>query len=293
MKLKFIILPFFLIFVYSGILKSGNDSLVFISAFGDFQKAVSVSTAREEFIFVSDIQTNKIHKLSALGSEIASFGGPGQGDNELNMPYSIDATNGLDVIAADYLNNRIKRLDMNLNFIMSFSFYNYNLTAESSKKIFNPSGVTTLTSGDLFILCDATNYKAAKINDYSEVSLVFGNSNLGAEKMEEPAKIVKGNELDIWILDKGSNNILNFNNFGIFLKKLTPPEKSPVISIAYFNDNLFILHKSGLMIYDLKKGQYSDFYLYPYIKNLKDIALLDKSTVLLLSLNMIYKYSIN
>ena len=268
------------------------DSLQFIDSFGKFQNAVSISTAREEFIFVSDIQSNKIYKFSAGGKELASFGGSGLGQNELNQPYSIDASNGLDVIVADYQNNRIKRLDINLNYILSFDFNSYNLTAESDKKIYNPRSVLTISSGEVFVICDATNYKAAKINDYSDISVVFGSNSIGYDKLENPVKIVRGNQLDLWILDKKTNDLVNFNNFGVFVKKIANREKSPIISIAYFNDNLFILHPNGLIIYDLKKGQYSNFYSIPDIKNLTDIALLGKNTVLFLTKDSVHKYSI-
>ncbi len=61
-----------------------------------------------------------------------------------------------------------------------------------------------------------------------------------------------------------------------------------IISIAFFNDNLFILHSGGITVYDLKKGQYSKYYSIPQIKNLTDIALIDKSTVLLLSKDSVH-----
>ena len=268
------------------------DSLFFKGTLGNFKNAVSISTAREEFIFVSDLEDNKIYKLSTTGVELASFGGSGLGPNELNQPYSIDASNGLDVLVADYQNNRIKRLDINLNYILSFDFNSYNLTAESSKKIYNPNGVMTLSTGEVYVLCDATNYKAARINDYSEISIVFGSNSLGAERLEEPVKIVKGNQLDMWILDKKTGDLINFNNFGVFVKKITKRGNSPIKSIAYFNDNLFILHANELIVYDLKKGQFSKFYRFPAIKNLTDIAVIDKNTVLLLSKDSVHKYSI-
>lgn len=268
------------------------DSLQFIGSIGKFQNAVSISTAREEFIFVSDIQANKIYKFTTGGLELASFGGSGLGQNELNLPYSIDASNGLDVIVADYQNNRIKRLDINLNYILSFDFNSYNLSAESDKKIYDPLSVLTISSGEVFVICDATNYKAAKINDYSDISVVFGSNSIGYDKLDDPVKIVRGNQLDLWILDKKTNDLVNFNNFGVFVKKISNRENNPIISIAYFNENLFILHPNGLIIYDLKKGQYSKFCSFPAIKNLTDIAVLDKNTVLLLSKDMVHKYSI-
>ncbi|GEM_PF-1222270 len=269
-----------------------NDSLVFKGTIGKFKNAVSISTTREEFIFVSDLEDNKIYKLSTMGVELASFGGSGLGQNELNQPYSIDASNGLDVLVADYQNNRIKRLDINLNYILSFDFNSYNLTAESSNKIYNPNGVMTLSTGEVYVLCDATNYKAARINDYNEIGIFFGSNSIGAERLDEPVKLVKGNQLDMWILDKKTGELLNFNNFGVFVKKISKRGKNPIKSIAYFNDNLFILHPNELIIYDLKKGQYSKYYSFPEINGLTDIAVLDKNTVLFLTKDSVHKYSI-
>lgn len=266
-----------------------NDSLLLIDSFGKFQNAVSVSTAREEFIFVSDLEANTVYKFNRAGKQLAAFGGSGLGQNELNQPYSIDASNGLDVLVADYQNNRIKRLDINLNYILQFDFNAYNLTAESSKKIFNPNGVMTLSTGEVYVLCDATNYLVARINDYSDVNLVFGSNTIGIEKLDKPAKIVKGSQLDMWILDKKNSDLMNFNNFGVYVKRLeNKDKKNPVISIAFFNDNLFILHSYGITVYDLKKGQYSIYYSIPQIKNLTDIAVIDKSTVLLLSKDSVH-----
>ncbi len=269
-----------------------GDSLVYSGKIGKFQNAVSISTAREEFIFVSDLQSNKIFKLSINGKELASFGGSGLGLNELNQPYSIDASNGLDVLVADYQNNRIKRLDINLNFILSFDFNTYNQTAESSKKIYNPTSILTISSGEVFVICDAVNYKVAKINNYNDVQIVFGSNSFGYDRLDIPSKIVKGNQLDLWILDKKTNDLVNFNNFGIFSKKIENREKSDIISVANFNYNLFILHPSGLVVYDLKKGQYSKYYSFPEIKNLTDIAVLDKNTVLFLSKDTVHKLTI-
>lgn len=269
------------------------DTLLILNSFGKFQNAVSITTSREEYIFVSDLDANSVYKFSRTGAQLAAFGGAGLGQNELNQPYSIDATNGLDVLVADYQNNRIKRLDINLNFILQFDFNSYNLTAESSMKIYNPSGIMTLSTGEVYVLCDASNYKAAKINDYSEVSIVFGSANLGIEKLENPSKIVKGSQLDMWILDKKSGDLVNFNNFGVYLKRLeNPDKKNPVISIANFNDNLYILQSNGLTVYDLKRGKYSMFFYIPQIKNLTDIAVIDKSTVLLLSNDAVHIFGI-
>jgi hypothetical protein len=219
LKLKSIILiTLTSLSLFAGTLFAKDDSLKYLGNFGHFRNAVSISSARGEFIFVSDLETNKIFKFSKDGKELASFGGAGLGDNELNQPYSIDASNGLDVLVADYQNNRIKRLDLNLNFIQSFDFNSYNLTAESSRKIFNPRSIMTMSTSEIFVICDATNYRAAKLNDYSEVSIIFGSKSVGIDKLDSPVKIVKGNQLDVWILEDGQMKF-NFSNFGTYSKR--------------------------------------------------------------------------
>lgn len=186
---------------FAGSVFSQDDSLIYLGSFGNFRNAVSISSAREEFIFVSDLESHKILKFSGDGKELASFGGAGLGENELNQPYSVDATNGLDVLVADFQNNQIKRLDINLNFILSFDFNNYNQTAESSAKIYNPRSVMTISTGDIFVICKASGYSAAKLSDYSIVSFLFGSNSVGADRLDQPVKIIKGNQLDLWILD--------------------------------------------------------------------------------------------
>lgn len=291
MKIKLYILILLSILVNYGSAQDPlTNKLELVSSFGSFQNSVSVSTSREEFIFVSDLDANKIYKLSTEGVTLATFGGTGLGNNELNQPYSVDAGNGLDVLVADYQNNRIKRLDINLNYISQFDFNAYNQTAESQDKIYNPKGTASLSTGEVFTLCDATNYKVAKVSDFIELKLLFGSNALGFDRVDTPHKIIRGSQLDLWIFDKATNEILNFNNFGTYVKKLSP--KDTIINIAFYNDNLFILHKGYISVYDLKKGQYVKLYSFSDIKGLKDIALLDKSTVLLLSANNITKYKI-
>ncbi|MBZ0202770.1 MAG: hypothetical protein K8I03_07125 [Ignavibacteria bacterium] len=291
--MKKLLVYILLIIVVSEYSANGQDSLQLTGSIGKFTNAVSISSSREEFIFVSDIAENKIYKLDIDGSEVASFGGTGLGNNELNQPYSVDASNGLDVLVADFQNNRIKRLDYSLNFLLSFDFNSYNLTAESTKKIYNPKSILTLSSGEIFVLCDASNYKASKINDYNDVSILFGSNSIGAERLENPVKMVKGNQLDLWILDKGTNEIVNFTNFGVFSRKIKSKFDEAILSVCNFNNNLYILYESGLLIYDLKRGQYTEsYYKYPYIKNITDITVFDKNTVLFLSKNMAHKFRI-
>lgn len=271
------------------------DSLHFIDTFGKFQNAQAVSASREEFIFVTDIQTNQIHKFNASGKEILTFGGSGFSNNELNVPMAIDASNGLDVYVCDYQNNRIQRYDLSLNYIATFNFNTYNLIADNSRKIYYPYGIVFLNTSEIFVLADASTYKIVKLKSLDEVSLLFGSSSAEFEKIINPQKVVRGANLDIWILDKDADAVLNYDNYGTFVRKLKNTETSPIISISYYKNNLYILNSRSLVIYDLKKEQYDSYYNY-YVnntENISDLTAFKEDTVLILTNKKVYKYSLN
>jgi hypothetical protein len=181
--------------------------------------------------------------------------------------------------------------DTILIFISLQHLITYNLTADNSRRIFYPYGIAFLNTSEIFILADATNYKAAKLKAFEDVSNVFGNSNIGADNLVSPKKIVKGTNLDVWILDAGTDDIVNFDNYGTYVKRLRNPEKDSIISISYYVDCLYILKKSSITIYDLAKGGYAAFYYFEKIsENLKDLAVINKNNILILSDKKIYKY---
>ena len=271
------------------------DSLYFIDSFGKFQSAQAISASREEFFFVTDIQTNQIHKFDSKGKELLTFGGSGFSNDELNIPMAIDASNGLDVYVCDYQNNRIQRYDISLNFIATFNFNTYNLIADNSRKIYYPYGIAFLNTSEIFVLADASTYKVVKLKSLDEVSLLFGSNSAEYEKITNPKKVVRGANLDVWILDKEEDAVFNYDNYGTFVKKLKNPDTSPIISIAYYKNNLYILNNKSLIMYDLKKEQYGKYHNFHINKTdvIKDLTAFKDDVVLILTTGKVYKYSLN
>ena len=267
-----------------------TDSIFAMNSFGEFSDASSISSSRGEFIFVSDIGKNQIFKFDVNCNLLQTYGGTGLGKYELNQPVSIDASNGFDIFISDQLNNRIIRLDYKLNLISIFEFNIYNIQAENSNKIFNPASLTTISTGNLFVLCDAGNYRSVRIKDFNDIDLFFGQyfDNIG-----DPVKIVKGISLDIWILDKSSNQLMNFNNLGIFVKKVKLSESLSPISIAYIDKNLAVIAKGILYFYDIETSKYSRAYYFPEIEKIKDISFLDDKTLFVLSKNRVFILKLN
>jgi len=264
-----------------------------VSQFGDFEKAASISVSREEFIFVSDVQTNKIYKYSREGIKLLSFGGTGTGTEQLNNPIAIDASNGLDVFVADCQNNRIQRYDLQLRYIATFDFNVYNLTADVRGQIYYPSGVAALTTSEIFVIVDAGNTKLAKLKSFDEISFLFG-SPVGFDRVLSPRKIIKGPGLSIYVLDAQVNEVLHFDNYGTYVDRIRTPNGAPIISIAFYNDNLYILTVNSLTSYNIMKKRLDSVYLLPINKwnNIVDCAFLDNDNLLVLDYSRVSKLKI-
>ena len=283
------------VFLLTSIFFPKPDTLIFENSFGNFQNAVSISTAREEFIFVCDTRANQVIKFSAKGEQLTSIGGAGFGQNELNRPEGIDASSGLDVYVCDYQNNRIQKYDLNLSYITTFDFNNYNVTALNSDKIFFPASIAFLSTSEIFVLADASQYRMVKLKSFDEVNLLFCSGNLGVDKLYNPTKIARGSNLDIYILDKYTNDVINFDNYGTYVRRLDNPDSAKIVSISYYGDELYILKDKYLVTYDLKAQRYSNLYfINPFEKvTFVDITVLKKSKILILTTNKVMSFNIN
>jgi DNA-binding beta-propeller fold protein YncE len=274
-------------------IKSSADTLIYSKVYGNFQNAVSISSGRGEFVFVSDAGTNQVFKFTTEGKNTAKFGGTGFGLNELSSPISIDATDGLDVFVCDYQNNRIQKLDYKLNFITGFDFNQYNLTAENSKKILYPAGITILSTGDIAVLINNSEFKAALIKSLSDVNIFMG-SNFGYDRIGAPKKIVRGKELDLWILDGETGESVNFSSTGQYIKRLKPEVTDNVLNITFFDNNLYMLTGKNIIKYDLKAGKFDKIVEFSIegLEKINDFTLLNNSTFLFLTSKKVYEFNL-
>lgn len=71
-------------------------------------------------IYVADAVQQKIHVLNMQGKHLFSFGGPGDGEGQFNLPISVATTSNNELIVADSFNARIQVFDINGNFKRAF-----------------------------------------------------------------------------------------------------------------------------------------------------------------------------
>ena len=72
-------------------------------------------------IYVSDgYSNNRIHKFSAAGEWIKSWGGPGDGPGQFNLPHCVRVDRHNRVLVADRSNNRIQFFDTDGKYLMEW-----------------------------------------------------------------------------------------------------------------------------------------------------------------------------
>ena len=204
-----------------------------VKSMGKFANASSISINDAGYIFVSDIDNNKIFKLDTLGNEIINIGGYGWGNESFDEPIHLFA-NILNVFVSDKNNNRVQIFDKDLNYLSSISSNNLDI----SESIFAyPLASAISNQGEVFLL-DSDNIRIIKYSLNGNYLLDIGNNDSGDFLLNEPIDFVLSNNNEIFVID--GNQLLVYDQFGNSIKKLSLPINPNKINIykniIYLND---------------------------------------------------------
>ncbi|NPV11470.1 MAG: hypothetical protein HPY57_06745 [Ignavibacteria bacterium] len=191
----------------------------------------------KNFIILISNETNEVIKINLDGEIQKIIGGFGWSESQFDYPSSITST-AIEIYVADFNNHRIQRFDHNLNFISS-------LSSSDNIKFEYPISITLSSKGDLYIL-DSKNKKVLKINSFKKLERVFGNYESGNVILAEPKLIKLDSSQRIYVLDK--DQILVFDEFGSFIKKIPIPEKlkNEIVDFQVYQNSIYFLTERNL-----------------------------------------------
>lgn len=260
-----------------------SQELLYIREIGSFQSASAISINQSAFIYVSDLRTNEIYKLDTLGNELKSIGGYGWSASSFDNPSDLFA-NTLNVYVADRNNDRIQIFDKDLNYLSEISSNKGN---EKFQFRF-PGAVGVNSQGDLFLL-DTDNARILKFNFRGEFISEIGGFESGSFILNKPKDLTINNSNQIILLDSddivffdqfgnliiktkqmGKITNLNFSSNCLILtgdsfigvlnggeynrlnetKLFNLPSGEKAVDAAIFNDKLFVLTESRILIYN-------------------------------------------
>ncbi len=236
-------------------------------------------------IYVVDRGSSEIFRLDTLGNVEKSIGGYGWGESSFDEPSDIFAST-LNVYVADKNNDRIQFLDRQLNFL---SHFKNSDTEPEERRFAYPTCFGISVQGDMYIL-DSDNQRIIKYTLSGEYQQDIGNYEAGEYALSAPlrfaispsGRIYVINREQIFIYDqygagiskldtgfepeniniRGKYLLLNDENTLVILDlwgkrkpiKFTPGEREdePVIDAEIFNNKLYILLESNILVYDSK-----------------------------------------
>jgi len=183
---------------------------------GEFNNPQGISIDLTGNIYVVDTGNHRIQKFDNRGNFILQRGGFGWEDNQFEEPVDICASTGLDVFVVDRNGAKISRFDKDLNFISSLRTDSDGL--EENAFLF-PVSITLSQQGDLFII-DGENNKIIKMNFLGKIDFNFGAFDIARDYLKTPVKITINRNNLLFISDKTLGEILIFDYFGNFLRKI-------------------------------------------------------------------------
>jgi hypothetical protein len=249
----------YLLLILNLFLFNSDSILVKSSEVGEFQNAVSITSDGKSNIYVLDAVKNEIIKYDDNLKEVKRAGRKGWGNGEFDSPTSIDGSSGLELNVSDGKNYRIQKFDLNLSYTGAIN-PNYE-TYQDNFKYQTP--VATVYIVPYLYSIDGENNRVVTYQIQTQSMWVpafsFGGFQSAQKPMVKPTKIVKDGFNNIYILDKKLATVFKYDNFGNYFSSF---EYEKVLSISAFNNKLFILTDSEVLVYDSKKNAFTDKLLF-------------------------------
>jgi hypothetical protein len=279
---------FFLFFFLFGFTVFGqtHKPLVEQYRFGNFSSAERLSVDPFGKIYVSDGSQHTVFRYRLDGTMEAKAGGQGWDNNQFDHPCGIDAHSGVIVYVADQKNNRIVRLDRDLNFVGAFTSPENALPQNSFGY---PLDVVLSNTENLYIL-DGENNRIVSTSGFTSVDKFFGGVDAGRGALHSPVAIAMTRDERLYVLEQ--NRVVVFDTFGNFLFDFGSNIISSGRGIAVQDKNIFIVEPDSIKKFQFD-GTVQDlwalkdcFFAEPAME-LKDIAIHGAALLLLTSKNII------
>jgi len=216
------------------------------TSYGKFLNATSFYINPAGFIYVTDSFTDEVYALDTLGNLMLKVGGFGWRETAFDDPVDVYA-DALKLYIADKNNNRIQRLDKNMN----FNFQIYTRYSDNEAERFGyPLSAVMSNQGDVYIL-DSENSRIVQFDIFGNFIRNFGGYDYGNFALENPKQLAVSNKNDIYVID--GSEILIFDQYGNSLTKISGTDD--YISIRIIFDWMTLTTKDDVYVVNLRSPE--------------------------------------
>ena len=275
---KFVLIVFFIL---TNSLIFGQN-VIFEREFGNFSNAEAFSITPNEFIYVTDTETNEVYKINLTGEVLKFIGGYGWGSSAFDLPVDVFATT-LSVYVTDKNNDRIQFFDKDLNYLSELD----SDILRSDNAFRYPTSAVVSPVGDFFVL-DSDNSRILKFDLNGNFTTEIGSYDAGMFSLADPVKFDISSDSRLFVLD--GRYIKIFDQFGGGLNKI--PIEPGAANIHIRSDILLVIYSNKISMLDLRNtglGMRELFFAELY--DLKD-AVVYKNKLFALTSNSILVYKL-
>ncbi len=197
---------------------------------------LGMSVDLEDNIYIADTGNHRVLKCNLQGELLREVGGFGFGEQQFDRPVEVWAGNGLDVLVADYNNQRLQRYDKDLNFISSYSS---NETLGESLRFGYPAAAALSAQGELFVADHEFN-RVLRFDAFGSPKASFGDFNWGEGRLERPAKIFISRRNEVWVSDSLRPAIIVYDTFGNFVRRVSASELAAPCGMAEWPPGMIV-----------------------------------------------------
>jgi hypothetical protein len=240
MKLKLITLSFLFVSI------SYCQKYEMDTTFGKFINASSFYINPAGYIYVTDINTDEIYALDTLGNLMLKIGGFGWRETAFDDPVDVYA-DALKLYISDKNNNRIQRLDKNMN----FNFQIFTMDSDNEAERFGyPLSAVMSNQGDVYIL-DSENIRIVQFDIFGNFIQNFAGYDYGDFALQNPRQMAVSNKNEIYVID--GNEILIYDQYGNSIKKISG--KDDFISVRIIFNWMTLTTKDQIYIANLRSPE--------------------------------------
>jgi len=236
-----------------------NDSLKTIPL--DFQ-ADNIDVDIEGNIYLLQRTGNHLYKFykAYQYDSIQRVGGAGTGQQAFNYPTGLSVINRQEVYVLDQQNRRLILLNTNLRpiRILNFAGQNYKIPEKDSEVEIYPSYFALGKTGEMFIVNSIDN-QIFKFNQQGQLEMVFGGNNYGEGSFYQVSNLLVSNNNDVFIVDSAEQQIVVYNNFGVYQYKIPPFKEFKWKDCTLKNNQLVFWNDISIYEYDINKNKLSSF----------------------------------
>jgi len=181
----------------------------------------SIDLDRDENIFVSDENLQRISIFDKDGEFLGRWGKPGSGDDQLNGPSGIAFDRDDNLYVVDSLNSRVKTFTKEGKFLAKWGQH-----GSGDGEFDMPWGICLDSKGDVYI-ADWKNSRVQKFSPDGRFLAKFGASESGVGELRRPTGVAVDGEGDVYITDWGSHRLQIFAADGRFIASLVGDAQQP------------------------------------------------------------------